>query len=187
MLDFPYETLVRKVSAMSGILGNLLRISTVRQRPRPSRAKDCLDVRPGDANRSSVPASQVGCKNCILWIAMSIVLGAPQSVFACAACTGRSDDAAALGLNAAVFTLLLVLLVVYGAIGCSLAYFIRRAAKHPLPLRNEQEGPFDDSHRVRSFHVNSRATGNSVASIASRLNRQTPQECREERYESERN
>jgi hypothetical protein len=147
VLDFLYETLVLWVSAMSGIIKGLPKISIV----------------------------------------MGIVLAAPQSAFACAACTGRSDDAAAVGLNAAVFTLLLVLLVVYGAIGCSLAYLIRRAAKHPLALPDEQEGQVDASHWGRSFTVSSRATVNRLASLLSSLNRQTRQKCRKEWYENGRN
>jgi hypothetical protein len=79
-------------------------------------------------------------KNKIPWIVMSIVLVAPRSTFACAACTGRSDDTVAQGLNAAVLTLLLVLLVVLGSFVSFLAYLIRRAAKHPLPLPDGQEG-----------------------------------------------
>lgn len=71
---------------------------------------------------------------------MSIVLAMPRSALACAACTGRSDDAVAQGLNAAVLTLLLVLLVVLGAFVSSMAYLIRRAAKHPLALPAVKEG-----------------------------------------------
>jgi hypothetical protein len=63
---------------------------------------------------------------------MDFMLAAPRATFDCAACSGRSDDAMAQGLNAAVFTLLVVLLLVLGAIVGSLAYLIRRAAKHPL-------------------------------------------------------
>lgn len=78
--------------------------------------------------------------NQIPWIVISIVFSAPRSTFACAACTGRSDDAVAEGLNAAVLTLLLVLLAVLGAFVSFLAYLIRRASKHPLPLPDVQEG-----------------------------------------------
>ena len=71
---------------------------------------------------------------------MSILLTAPRSTFACAACSGRSDDLAAEGLNAAVLTLLIVLLAVLGAFVCSLIYLIRRAVKHPLALPEVPEG-----------------------------------------------
>jgi hypothetical protein len=79
-------------------------------------------------------------KNKIPWLVISIVFAAPRSAFACAACTGRSDDAVAQGINAAVLTLLLVLLVVLGAIVSFLVYLIHRAAKHPLALPDVQEG-----------------------------------------------
>ncbi len=69
-----------------------------------------------------------------------MLLAAPRSSFACAACTGRSDDAVARGLNAAVLTLLLVLLVVLGAFVSFLIYLIRRAARHPLALAGTPEG-----------------------------------------------
>lgn len=76
----------------------------------------------------------------ILWTVIAIVLAAPRSAWACAACSGRSDDAVAQGLNAAVFTLLAVLVVVLGTIVGSLAYLMRRAAKHPLALPGLPEG-----------------------------------------------
>jgi hypothetical protein len=79
-------------------------------------------------------------KNNVAWIVMSVMLAAPRSTFACAACSGRSDDAVAQGLNAAVLTLLLVLLMVLGAFVSSLAYLMRRAAKHPLALPGVSEG-----------------------------------------------
>ncbi|MGH7135953.1 MAG: hypothetical protein ACREHD_09450 [Pirellulales bacterium] len=79
-------------------------------------------------------------KNKVPWIVMGIVFAAPRWAPACAACSGRSDDTVAQGLNAAVFTLLAVLLVVVGALVGSLAYLIRRAAKHPLALPGVSEG-----------------------------------------------
>ena len=75
-----------------------------------------------------------------LWVVMSSVLAAPRWALACAACSGRSDDAVAQGLNAAVLTLLAVLLVVLGALVGSLAYLIRRAATHPVALPSIPEG-----------------------------------------------
>lgn len=74
------------------------------------------------------------------WIIASIVLSAPRVASACAACSGRIDDATAQGLNAAVFTMLAVLLLVLGAIVGSLAYLIRREAKHPLAPPGVPEG-----------------------------------------------
>lgn len=73
-------------------------------------------------------------------IVMSVVFASPRPILACAACSGRSDDAVAQGLNAAVFTMLLVLLAVMGTLVSFLAYLIRRAAKHPLALPGVPEG-----------------------------------------------
>ena len=75
-----------------------------------------------------------------IWIATSIALAAPRLALACAACSGRSDDAAAHGLNAAVLTMLAVLLMVLGALVSSLAWLIRRAATHPVALPGIPEG-----------------------------------------------
>lgn len=79
-------------------------------------------------------------KKTIPSIVMSVLLATPRWAFACAACSGRSDDAVAHGLNAAVLTLLVVLLVVLGAFVSSLAYLIRRAARHPLAPPGPPEG-----------------------------------------------
>lgn len=65
---------------------------------------------------------------------MSGVLAVPQSAWACAACSGRSDDVMAQGLNAAVLTMMVVLLSVLGSLLGFMAYLIRRAAKHPLAM-----------------------------------------------------
>ena len=79
-------------------------------------------------------------KNKILWIAISGVLAVPQSAWGCAACAGRSDDVMAQGLNAAVLTMMLVLLSVLGSLLGFMAYLIRRAAKHPLAMVGPQGG-----------------------------------------------
>ncbi|MEZ6148938.1 MAG: hypothetical protein R3C09_02345 [Pirellulaceae bacterium] len=79
-------------------------------------------------------------KNKILWIAISGVLAVPQSAWGCAACAGRSDDVMAQGLNAAVLTMMAVLLTVLGSLLGFMAYLIRRAAKHPLTMVGAQGG-----------------------------------------------
>lgn len=63
-----------------------------------------------------------------------VLLGAPRTTFACSVCMGRGDDTATQGLNAAVLTLLAVLLVVLGSVVGFLVYLIRRSLKHPLAL-----------------------------------------------------
>ncbi len=79
-------------------------------------------------------------KNRILWIAMSGVLAVPQPAWACAACAGRSDDVMAQGLNAAVLTMMAVLLTVLGSLLGFMVYLIRRAAKHPLAMVGAHRG-----------------------------------------------
>ncbi len=79
-------------------------------------------------------------KNKSPWIAMSVVLAVPQSAWACAACAGRSDDVMAQGLNAAVATMMAVLLCVLGSLLGFMAYLIRRAAKHPLTMASAHGG-----------------------------------------------
>ena len=78
--------------------------------------------------------------NKALWLAMGVVLATPHCALACAACSGRSDDTVVQGLNAAIATLLAVLLVVLGSIVGSVAYLIRRGAKHPLALPGVPKG-----------------------------------------------
>ncbi|MEZ6074603.1 MAG: hypothetical protein R3C56_02695 [Pirellulaceae bacterium] len=54
------------------------------------------------------------------------MLAVPQSAWGCAACAGRSDDVMAQGLNAAVLTMMAVLLTVLGSLLGFMAYLIRR-------------------------------------------------------------
>lgn len=79
-------------------------------------------------------------KSVIPWIVISLVLAATQSAFACAACSGRSDDAVAQGLNAAILTMLSVLLAVLGTFISTLIYLIRRAGNHSPVLSGAREG-----------------------------------------------
>jgi hypothetical protein len=73
-------------------------------------------------------------KNPVAWIVTGVMLAAPQATLACSACVGRADNAAAQGLNAAIATLLVVLLVVLGSFAGFIAYLIRRSIKHPLAV-----------------------------------------------------
>jgi hypothetical protein len=73
-------------------------------------------------------------KSPVAWIITGVMLAAPRATFACSACVGRADNAAAQGLNAAIATLLVVLFVVLGSFAGFLAYLIRRSIKHPLAV-----------------------------------------------------
>ena len=65
-------------------------------------------------------------------IVMCLLLALPRAAFACSVCMGRSDDVATQGLNAAVLTLLGVLLLVLSAVVGSIVVLIRRAIEHPM-------------------------------------------------------
>ena len=61
-----------------------------------------------------------------------IVLGGtlfPQSLLACAACFGRSDDAMAHGMNMGIFTLLIIIVSVLVGIASIGFYLVRRSAR----------------------------------------------------------
>jgi hypothetical protein len=75
-----------------------------------------------------------------LGLAAVLALDMPQAASACSACMGRSDSQAAQGLNAAVATLLVTLLLVLGSAAGSVAYLVRRSIKHPLALPSTPGG-----------------------------------------------
>lgn len=55
---------------------------------------------------------------------------APQSLFACAACFGKSDSSMAQGLNMGIFSLLAVVLFVLGGFTALIIFLARRAAAY---------------------------------------------------------
>lgn len=125
---------------MTRIIPHGPEIATPMQCFQSSEVTTPSESRSTGSSRESNRACAGGLKKKILWFALVIILAVPQSVYACAACAGRSDDAAAQGINAAVLTLLLILLVVMGGfVGC-LIYLIRRAASHPLTLPGATAG-----------------------------------------------
>jgi hypothetical protein len=52
----------------------------------------------------------------------------PSSLFACAACYGKSDSPLAIGMNWGIFTLMGVIVTVLGSIAAFFIYLIRREA-----------------------------------------------------------
>ena len=61
----------------------------------------------------------------------SLLLGVcllPSSVWACAACFGKSDSKLAVGMNWGIFSLLVVVVGVLGAIATFFLYLAKRAA-----------------------------------------------------------
>ncbi len=57
---------------------------------------------------------------------------APSEALACAACSGKSNDAMVLGLNLGMLTLLVCLLFVFGVIGLMVVRMIRLQKLHSL-------------------------------------------------------
>jgi hypothetical protein len=55
---------------------------------------------------------------------------APQSLFACAACFGKSDSSMAQGLNMGIFSLLAVVLFVLGGFVALIIFLARRGAAY---------------------------------------------------------
>jgi hypothetical protein len=60
--------------------------------------------------------------------AVAIAAFAPSSLFACAACYGKSDSALASGMNWGIFTLMGVIVTVLASIAAFFIYIIRREA-----------------------------------------------------------
>jgi heme/copper-type cytochrome/quinol oxidase subunit 2 len=68
--------------------------------------------------------------SCKLWkillaAAIGVVAGVPSSLFACAACYGRSDSPLASGMNWGIFTLLGVVLTVLTCIALFFVHVVR--------------------------------------------------------------
>ncbi len=67
--------------------------------------------------------------------AMVLAVSAPSSLFACAACFGRSDSSLAHGMNWGIFTLMGIIVLVLATIASFFVYIIRKetAALNELP------------------------------------------------------
>ncbi|MBI2928802.1 MAG: hypothetical protein HYY24_24325 [Verrucomicrobia bacterium] len=64
-----------------------------------------------------------------IWSGLALALiSAPQSLWACASCFGRSDSQLAVGLNWGIFTLLGVVTVVLAGIASFFVHVIRNSA-----------------------------------------------------------
>jgi len=62
------------------------------------------------------------------FLAVAMIAAMPQSLFACAACFGKSDSALAKGMNWGIFSLLAVVVFVLGCFATFFIYLARRAA-----------------------------------------------------------
>ena len=65
------------------------------------------------------------------------LLFSANSVFACAACAGKSDSDLAKGMNWGIFTLLCVVVVVLGGFGAFFIYLVKRSAAYPPAMSAE--------------------------------------------------
>lgn len=65
----------------------------------------------------------------ILVAAVALLALAPPSLFACAACYGKSDSPLASGMNAGIFTLLGVILTVLSCFGLFFVHVMRGNGK----------------------------------------------------------
>jgi hypothetical protein len=82
----------------------------------------------------------------VITAALALLLTAPpQSVFACAACFGRSDSKMAEGMNMGIFSLLAVITCVLGGVAAFFIYLAKRSAMaadaslaQPLPQPTEK-------------------------------------------------
>ena len=73
---------------------------------------------------------------------------APQSVRACAACFGQSDDLQAKSLNFGIFALLVVVLIVLVGISAFFIYIARRsAALAEMPMAEAASEMVPETHR----------------------------------------
>ena len=75
--------------------------------------------------------------NLLVLLAFAVLLAGAADASACAACFGKSDSKLAEGMNAGIFTLLVVIGGVLAAIAGFFIFIIRRAATHPLPIPGE--------------------------------------------------
>ena len=62
-----------------------------------------------------------------------VVAGQPAAVWACSACYGASDSPMAKGMNAGIFSLLGVVVVVLGSLGGFFIYLARKSATAAPP------------------------------------------------------
>jgi heme/copper-type cytochrome/quinol oxidase subunit 2 len=61
-----------------------------------------------------------------IFLAAALAVFAPSSLFACAACYGKSDSPLAIGMNWGIFTLMGVIVAVLGSIAAFFIYLIRK-------------------------------------------------------------
>ena len=68
------------------------------------------------------------------WAIVLVLALQPGSLWACAACYGASDSTMAKGMNAGIFSLLGVVVVVLGSIGGFFFYLAKKSAPPAQPV-----------------------------------------------------
>ncbi|HUR47547.1 MAG TPA: hypothetical protein VMZ27_16815 [Candidatus Saccharimonadales bacterium] len=66
----------------------------------------------------------------LVWMVAIAVMLSPSSLFACAACFGKSDSAMAKGMNMGIFSLLAVVICVLGGFAALIVHIARRGAAY---------------------------------------------------------
>jgi hypothetical protein len=80
---------------------------------------------------SNCPKGRVPLPRAIAAALVAVAVLQPQGLWACAACYGASDAPMAKGLNAGIFSLLAVVVVVLGAVAGFFVYLGKRSATPP--------------------------------------------------------
>jgi hypothetical protein len=75
-------------------------------------------------------------RNFVVWLCALALAGAPRAVLACSACFGVSDSNQAKGMNAGIFALLGVVVVVLGGVAAFFVFLVRRANAPAVTTQN---------------------------------------------------
>jgi hypothetical protein len=69
----------------------------------------------------------------------------PEAAQACSVCFGKSDSALAQGMNMGIFTLLIFIGSVLGALSCFFVFLAVRSSKQPQPEANSASADSPDN------------------------------------------
>ena len=72
------------------------------------------------------------------WLSLCLFLAlfSPAQLLACATCFGASDDPMAKGMNAGIFSLLAVVVVMLGLLAAFFVFLAKRSVHTPMPKSN---------------------------------------------------
>ncbi len=98
------------------------------------RAADCKSAIQQIANLRYDSKACPKVRRFLVWAAVIGLAVQPASLLACAACYGASDSPMAKGMNAGIFSLLGVVVVVLGSIGGFFVYLAKKSAPPAQPV-----------------------------------------------------